>query len=234
MQQPGADDDQRAGGHLDAGDHVVLQRPAGHHPRGRVEAQRLVDDGAGPRAAVGVLGEVGSEPVLDVGVLREQMQRPGQAGRDGLVSGDHERDELVADLVGVEAVEVVGRAQEQGEHVVPGVRTGGAALGDEVRAGAVQGGDGAAQPRCDGVGSQPGSRGQRRPGPADHDAERPVHGLDDAFALPAEIGREQRGPTTPIIVRKCVLDVEGAGGVPLLAQADPALRAASPTASSRP
>ena len=64
-------------------------------------------------------------------VAHEALQRPGQRGRGGLVPGDEQRHQLVAQLlVGHRGAVLVARLQQQREHVVALGRRRGAALAD--------------------------------------------------------------------------------------------------------
>ena len=98
MEQPRAEDGERAGRHLDAGDDVVRERPPGDHPGRRVSrsassttarAYRQRRDVGPRRRPAGEDGvELGVQAALHLGCAGEQVQRPGEARGDGLVPGD--------------------------------------------------------------------------------------------------------------------------------------------------
>ena len=203
---PGRGDDERARRQRHAVHHVVSQGPPRDRPRGRVQPQAFVHHGPDHRQRLDVLPADGPGPARPVGedpvqlgvhpadhirVLRQQPQRPRQAGRDRLVAGDHQGDELVADL----DIAQPGR-QEQAQHVV--TRLGlGPARADHRGARLVQGGAGAPQPAGGGRGDA--GRGRPRPGrPTHDDGERLVHGRHQVVALrgPAvdQVRTEQRPP----------------------------------------
>ena len=83
--------------------------PGDHRP----DAQRLLDE----RVEVGLLTRL--RPLEHGGIVEQQIEGPGQSGGGGLVAGQKQRHELVADLAVAEALAVlVLGQQERGEDVV--------------------------------------------------------------------------------------------------------------------
>ena len=78
---------------------VRLHQGPHHHRDHRVQPHRLLEHGVQPGVAVGVAG-VGGRRVrrISSGCAAELVQRPRQRGRGGLVAGEQQRDQLVAQL----------------------------------------------------------------------------------------------------------------------------------------
>ena len=137
------DHEQRAGRGDVPADRHLLPRLALRAPRGRVQAQRFLDDGVQERQAAQVAqfrqaaaeyaAQFLREPLLGVGVRGEQVQRETQGAGGRVVPGEQDVLHLVQQLRvrhGLPAV--VPRREQHVQQVV--VRAAlGAALGDQLR-----------------------------------------------------------------------------------------------------
>ncbi len=146
-----------------AGQGVALGGVPGQDPGGRVEPERLADQCLDGLAALRRACVAGRECLLaDLGVSVEEQVQPGQRGGGGLVAGDQQGDQLVAQqLGGVRGA--LGRGVDQYvQHPWPvgaggsGPGGGHGVPGDRVDPGQV-GGDGV--PGVDGAGGQRRQRG---------------------------------------------------------------------------
>ena len=123
--------DRGAGGQLVAADLDRLGQLADHQHDHRAQPQRLLDR----RRQVGLVATgqgLGSQTLELLGVADQALHRPGERGRGGLVAGDQQGQQLVADL-GVAhraAVLVAGGDQHREDVVALGEVLGQAALGD--------------------------------------------------------------------------------------------------------
>lgn len=106
---------------------VPRHRPAAEFGVVRCGAHGVVDRGAQSAGlldgrlehAVRALVEVGDQGIAGGGMVGEQMERPGDRGRRGLVTGQHEAGKLVQELRVVQPGPVLVACVEQhGEHVV--------------------------------------------------------------------------------------------------------------------
>ena len=83
----------------------------------RPQAERLRDDGTDVGVAAGV--DLGHEPVEHARMAQQQVERPGERRRRGLVPREQERHELVADLAVVHPAAILeARADQQREDVL--------------------------------------------------------------------------------------------------------------------
>lgn len=155
VHDPGADQDPRARLDRRAAELEGRGRCSILEVRNRVEPEGFIDDGPDKRDAleVGDGQRAGShlrvyrlgELVLDVGMLREECERPRERERGRLLTGEEERVRLVADRVVVERCPVFfDPAQERAEEIVAGVRARPAPRDDRVD-GCVEVGDGTEQ-----------------------------------------------------------------------------------------
>ena len=108
---------------------VLAQLAAGERDH-RAHPQRLVDN----RVQVFVLarGELGLEPLERIGPVKQQVEGPGQTGRRGLVSGEQQGHQLVAQLAILHrrAILEPGREQHREDVVALGEIGAAAVLGD--------------------------------------------------------------------------------------------------------
>ena len=102
-----------AGGHR-----VLAELPRHRHAPAddrdhRARAHRLVDGGLD--VAVGIVARAGhvAQPVVGGRVAQQALERPGERVRRRLVAGEHEREQLVAQLLVGQALAVLGLGLEQ-------------------------------------------------------------------------------------------------------------------------
>jgi hypothetical protein len=108
MKDVGAEGEVGARAQLVPAECGVLGDHTGEEPGRRVQPQHFGDDAAGQRQPRDVLRAGGApgqdgvdlvvQPVGDMGVTVEQVERPGQDARRGLGAGEEERDDLVGDF----------------------------------------------------------------------------------------------------------------------------------------
>lgn len=142
VQDPGADRDVGAGGNFLPADFVGGDGLPGENVDGRIEAQGFVDNrtgedegghvsesgGASAENAV----EFGMEAVFDVGVELKEVKRPAHGERGGLVAGEENGGDLVADETRVHGAAVfVAVGDEYLDEVVGDVAVGITAGGDD-------------------------------------------------------------------------------------------------------
>jgi hypothetical protein len=123
---------QRAGREPVAADVRGRGEPAGDVADHRADPQGLADHGVQIRAAGGLALELGQQAVHRPGMADEPLDRPRERGRRGLVAGQQQRHQLVAQRSAVErAALLVAGPEQQRQHVVARRGVGvGAALCD--------------------------------------------------------------------------------------------------------
>ena len=131
VQEPRRHEHHVAGVDRGAGEVVLRDGLAADQPSRGPQADRLREDGVEVREPDEVGDrrrpsrehriEFGAQPLVGVGVLRQQPPRPGQGVRRRLVPGEEQRDRLVPDLAVVHPPSaLVGRQQQRQEVVAVG------------------------------------------------------------------------------------------------------------------
>ncbi len=131
VDDPGRDQHHRAGRDHLTRDLVVHRRGATDHPGRRIQAQRLQvrpldepqtrDVRGGRRTTLEDRVDLGEHPLADRRMLGKRVPGPGHRVRPGLVAGDHEREDLVAELSLAHGVarRVLAGAQQPRQDVGP-------------------------------------------------------------------------------------------------------------------